>query len=230
MRNTHFSFIIFFLLLLPTVHSPLKAATPPAFVFELDGGVNFFTGKSEETIRRHRLEKLGSKAALSFNIKSGVLFNDYYLIMLSFSYDKLRDFNYQLNALVEGAKHQHSYKKYSMGIDSTFFVFPFRNKYNLAFSIDNHAAMLVKRLGRVDSVISTTNGVTTENITRFYIPVNVITYAYLLRPEIKFHIRLTDISTIYLAFSYSVLMPTFLHYPSVVIGMDLHFNLIRQDD
>lgn len=223
-------FFVFFSLFLPTVYSPLLAASPPAFVFEIDGGVNFFTGDKKEVTNRHNLEKFGSQVALSLNVKTGVLFQDHYLIFLAFSYDKLRDFNYQLNAIVQGAKHQYSYKKYSVGIDSVFFAFPYRSKYNIGFSIDNHAAMLFQRISRIDVNFTTIDEVTTENVTQFYIPVNRITYAYMLRPEIKFHIRLTEISTIYLAFSYSVLMPTFLHYPSVVLGIDAHFDLMKKPE
>ena len=204
------------------------ANAPLSFVFEMEGGLNVLPESRKNLEKRLDLERLGSEVALSYSFKAGLLFFNNYLVMLSFSYDKLRDYNYKRDVTIEGFKQQVSEKNYGIGVDFAYHFFPFFSKFNFSLLLGNYFSIESIRTTTLEISLSepADEDSQPEEVIVGFLPPNIKNeYSYKLTPAIRASYRLTDISTIYLSMAYSTLFPSLEHYPIFSLGLQIHFDL-----
>ncbi len=187
---------------------------PPYYVIEIEAGVNYYGYDIQQSIAKYGLESLSDTTALSYNVKSGIIFLEHWKTLLSFGYSKRPNFEYPLHYIRTNQEVLENHRHFRFGVEQQYLIWPYKSRFNIAGGLEN------AWLRRSVQVTERTNDI-------ILTPRSYHWDEYFISPKAKFLYRISRHSTLHFSFEYHVLFPSIEHYPQLLFGIDISFFLYK---
>ncbi len=192
------------------------------YIFEISGGLNFYTEDRSATKARYNLDDLNKTTAGTFHIRNGVVLFDHLLFFLSYSYFERETYDYPTNYFVLNENSILEKSFHSLQFFTEYSFFKYSSKYNISWGIgggwvrENNKFRTISQFSQITDLDNAPIG----------IPKKTHYDHGIFSTNIKFYYRLRRASTLFLALEYSLLTPSLEHFPNLVLGIDLNLEII----
>lgn len=199
------------------------------YILQLDGGINFFNNNKEKIITKYNLDNLNKTIAPTLNIRTGMIWDDHWMTLLGYGYTVREEYDYKLNYFKLNHKALEQRNIHNLHIEGNYLFFPYRSNWNLSFGVDLGWALYSSIHDSIDNYSQVTSGVRARN-RQIILKRN----EFFVSPVMKIYRNLRkgfDLGgAIYLGIQYSMLFPSKINYPQILLGFDASLLFADKED
>lgn len=219
MKKTYFIvtlLIVFFGLL------TLRKAHPISlyYLFEIDGGINFFNQNKDTIINKYNLDDLRDTVAPVLNVRTGVVLDDHWIVLLGYGYIRRETYDYRLNYFTLNQKAYEERYIHNVHATAGYFLFPYQSFLNASFKLDVGYALYRSDFNTIDNYsAASSTGLRQRNQ-----QILLNSHNFYISPSIKLYKNLRSGfglgGDIYIGVQYPMLFPSKINFPTIVLGFD----------